>query len=46
MLLAEDFPNQTANQVSIYRTTQEALGNNDSQAGTSYNSFLASRAVM
>jgi len=45
MLLAEDFPNQAANHVSIYRTTQEALGDDDSQAGISY-LFIASRAVM
>jgi len=45
MLLAKDFPNQAANQISIHRATQKALGYDDSQAGIRY-LFLASRAVM
>ncbi len=36
MLLAKDFPNQTAKQISIHRPPQEALGNNQSQAGSGF----------
>jgi len=36
MLLAKDFPNQTANQISIHRSPQEALGNYQSQAGSGF----------
>jgi hypothetical protein len=36
MLLAKDFPNQTANQISIHRSPQKALGNYQSQAGSSF----------
>ena len=45
MQQAEAFAAQSLDQIAVDGTTQEALGDDDSQAGISY-LFIASRAVM